>query len=300
MPFRATARRTKPSDTMLKRILVALDPDQDTETATRYGMELAKRHEALVSGLAVVDTLSIAREIGPGGAVGAMYYAEKLREQITTESRQAASRLIEAFEAELDEGGVRHAEQVREGVPARRIVEDTKYHDVLVVGRTAHFYYPDPEKETETLARIVKMSACPTLVVPDDHREVGTVLIAYDGSAAAARTFQEFARLRPFGQDVALELVHVRSKGSEAVRRESDLLLMLVEKYLSAHGFDRIATSNLEADEPGPAILDHARSIGADLIVAGAHAVSAIQRLAFGSTTDHFLRECDLPFFLYS
>ena len=39
---------------MLKRILVALDPDQDTPVATRYARELALRHGAHVSGLAVL------------------------------------------------------------------------------------------------------------------------------------------------------------------------------------------------------------------------------------------------------
>lgn len=125
---------------MMKRILVALDPQQDTKVATRYAKELALAHGAEVSGLAVVDTQGIAREIGPGGAVSAAYYADMLRAQIKAQSHQAARELIEAFDADLPAGDVPRAEHVREGVPARRIVEDTKYHDVLIVGSDPHFY----------------------------------------------------------------------------------------------------------------------------------------------------------------
>ena len=44
---------------MIKRILVALDPDEDTPLATRYAIELAKRTEASITGLAPVDTTRI-------------------------------------------------------------------------------------------------------------------------------------------------------------------------------------------------------------------------------------------------
>ena len=63
---------------MIKRILVALDTDSDTPSATRYATEIASRYDAELTGLAVVDTGSI--DAGSrGGGVGSMYYAEKLR-----------------------------------------------------------------------------------------------------------------------------------------------------------------------------------------------------------------------------
>ncbi|MEX0601341.1 MAG: universal stress protein [Rhodothermales bacterium] len=284
---------------MIKRILVALDPVKDTRIATRYAKELAQRYDGEVSGLAVVDTRGISKEVGPGGAVGAMYYAEKLRDQITTESREAALKLLETFQSDLDADGVSHAEQVREGVPARRIVEDTKYHDVLVVGRDPHFYYPNPDKKTHTLAQIVKDGIAPTLIVPDTYRQVAKAVVAYDGSAASARTLQRYAQLKPFGRETDLEVVHVRGRSGEDAQRESDLLLMLATSYLKAHEFERVHASSLQSDAPGDGILSHAQSVGADLIVAGAHSVSAIKRIAFGSTTRHLLDQCELPFFIY-
>lgn len=284
---------------MIKRILVALDPDQDTLVATRYAEELAHRHHAAVSGLAVVDTKGIAKEVGPGGAVGAMYYAEKLREQITTESRQTAVALVDAFESELESRQVPHDELVREGVPARRIVEDMKYHDILVIGRTPHFLYSRPSKKTHTLAQIVKNGIAPTLVVPDEYREVRRVLIAYDGSPAAARTLQRFAQLQPFGVDLDVEIVHVRAWVGEVSEHDSQLLLRLAASYLKAHGFQRIRESSLEMDAPDRRVLEYAESADVDLIVVGAHSVTAIKRVAFGSTTHALLKRCRLPFFLY-
>ncbi|MGK7369306.1 MAG: hypothetical protein ACNS64_03755 [Candidatus Halalkalibacterium sp. M3_1C_030] len=44
---------------MINRILVALDLDLDTPLANRYAIKLAKKFDASVSGLAVVDTVDI-------------------------------------------------------------------------------------------------------------------------------------------------------------------------------------------------------------------------------------------------
>ena len=40
---------------MVKRIVVALDPNGDKPVATKYAIRLAKRFDASMTGLAVVD-----------------------------------------------------------------------------------------------------------------------------------------------------------------------------------------------------------------------------------------------------
>lgn len=284
---------------MIKRILVALDPDTDTPIATRYAAELAARFGGEVSGLAVIDTRRIAAEAGPGGAVGAGYYLELSRKRMTDEARDTARRLVTTFDAALREAGVRHAERVEEGGPVEEVIEATKYHDLLVIGRTPHFFYTRPEEKTNTLAQVVKKGITPTLVVGEAYRPVERVLIAYDGSAASARSMQRFAQLQPFGSDVALELVHVRLAGGSAERMRSALLLRLARSFLLAHGFERVSETSRNGGTPVEVLSEHARDVGADLVVAGAHSVSAMRRLAFGSTTHALLKDGTLPFFLF-
>lgn len=284
---------------MIKRILVALDVDRDTDIATRYASELARRFEASVSGLAMVHTQRIAAEIGPGGAVGALHYAEKLRASLTAETRKSAHKLIDDFEARLESAGITHDVQVREGVPYRHIVEVMKYHDVLIMGRSPHFFYPQPKKPTHTLARVVKEGIAPTLVVPAKYRPVNHVLIAYDGSDASARTMQRFAQLRPFGEEVEIELLRVCGWVDSEARKRAELQSRLAAEFLRAHGFERVRETVLEMDVPERRILQYAQEVDANMIVAGAHSVSALNRMAFGSTTHNLLKECEVPFFMY-
>lgn len=278
---------------MIKRVLVALDPDSDTPVAIRYAAEIAGRYDAEVTGLAVVDLGEIESGIR-GGQAGSMYYAEKLRASWTEETRAKAQDLVRDFTQALEGSGIAHSNVVAEGVPFEWIVEDLKYHDLLVIGKDPHFFYSNPTQETEILARVIDVSAAPALVVGTEHRPVRRVLVAYDGSAAAARTLKAFVHLQPFGAEVAVELVTVVEDDPEASR----LTLGLAQGYLQAHGFD-VQTTTLSGGKTSRLISDHAVASDADVIVVGAKPVSALRRLAFGSTTADLLRHSPRPLFMH-
>lgn len=284
---------------MIKRILVALDPDEDTPVATRYSATLAQRFEAEVSGLAIVDTRPLAVEVDAGGSLGGLYFAEQTRNHTPDTTPATARDLTQAFRVSLERQQIRHRTQVEEGVPYQQIIDAMKYHDLLVIGKASHFYYRRPEWKTDTLAQVVKRVGAPTLVVGSEYRSVERVLLAYDGSDAAARTIQRFAQLQPFGTAPDLELVHVCEADTARARLASERHLRLMRSFLQAHGFMLITATRLDGKTPKTRLLDYATETHADLIVAGAHAVSAMRRAAFGSTTYTLLKGCTVPLFLF-
>ncbi len=279
---------------MLKRILVALDPDSDTPIATEYAANIARRYDAEVTGLAVVDLGSIEAS-SRGGGIGSMYYAEKLREKLTSEARATAQALIRDFEKAVKDKGVAHVEAVEEGVPFRRIIEDMNYYDLLVIGKDPHFFYSHPKHETHTLARVVKNTVGATLVVGTECRPVKRVLISFDGSHASARTIREFVHLQPCGNDLEVQMIHVYKDG----KADSELMLRMMQSYLKAYGFSAQILS-MKGDKPEEQIAAYARQYHADLILAGAHSQSKIKEIAFGSVTNALLEDFPAPLFLDS
>ncbi len=278
---------------MIKKILVALDPDTDTPVATHYARTIARRYDAEVTGLAVVDMGSIEASTR-GGGIGSMYLMEKLQKNLTDEARSVARRLTQEFQQIMQDSGVRFGVQVEEGAPFERIVEDMKYNDLLVVGRDPHFFYSHPEQSTKTLVRVVKDTIAPTLVVPDAYKDVRKVVIAYDASMAAARALRRFAHLQPFGTELEVEIISVYEKSkAEGV----ELAMRMAKGYLEAHGYDAHTTGVL-GTSVSEEILHFAVSFEADLLVAGGHSVSTFRKLAFGSTTAALLEDSPLPLFL--
>ncbi len=280
---------------MIKRILIALDPDDDTPVATQYAISLAKRNNASVTGLAVVDTSNIY----PTSIIGdpdQTHHARNLWEELTEQNRTIADKLLERFKADIEKSGVRHTEVKREGASYERIIEGMKYHDLLVVGRDSHFFYNEPQQDTKTLAQVVKNGVSPTLIVTHHFEEVKKVLIAFDGSRPAARSLKSFAHLKPFGKDVEIELLNIQNKEDSDL--PTDVVLEYAHDYLIEHGFKSITQKTLEKKNVSQQILEHSDQINADLIVLGAHAVSAIKRLTFGSTTHELITKTNKPLFL--
>ena len=282
---------------MTQRILVVLDSDPDTAAATETAIAIARRHGAEVTGLAFVDRDSIQSE-SLGGGIGSMYYAEKLRETLADETRRQAQALLGTFTERVEAAGVSHAgERVGEGV-VRSLLDEMRTHDLLVTGRQSHFYYNEPERRTHTLGKILQECAAAMLIVGETPPDVRRVAIAYDGSAASARTMQRFAHLAPFGTDLDVEVVHVRGS-SDAERLASDRLREDAAVYLRAHGFERVATTGIESADPANRICELAQGDRADLVVSGAYAKSGFRKMLFGSSATKLLDQARVPLFLY-
>jgi nucleotide-binding universal stress UspA family protein len=275
---------------MIKRILVALDIDSDTPVATRYAVEIGKRYNARLTGLSVVDMGSI-EATSVGGGIGTMYYADKIRERLTEEAREKARELTEKFSLLASE--VDHVELVEEGVPFERIVEDMKFHDILIVGDDPHFFYSHPHSKTDTIAHVVEKTIGPTLVVKKRYRAVKKVLIAFDGTDESARAMRRFLLLKPFGTDQEIVIINVYKDNLE----ESKFILSMAESYAEAHGFT-VSTVSMEDSDPKKAILSQAGSSESDLIVVGVHVKRGLTGKKLGDTTSFLLKHSEVPVFM--
>ncbi len=282
---------------MIKRILVALDPDEDTPAATRYAIRLARRFDASLTGLAVVDTSNIETTIGVGG-YGTEIYGRQIWTELAAETRRVADKLLQSFQKDVEREGIRHRDIKKQGASSDLIIEEMKYHDLLVVGRDSHFFYNQPEKDTGTLAKVVKGGVAPTLVVTDEYQDIEQIMIAFDGSGPTARTLKSFVHLLPYGKDLDIELVVVADGTSDDHMGHADVILRQAESYLKEHHFNYLTRTVLQKGNPGEKILEWQMKKSPDLVLLGAHSVSAFRRAAFGSTTHYMIIHSQGPLFL--
>ncbi|MEL6770584.1 MAG: universal stress protein [Bacteroidota bacterium] len=284
---------------MVRRVLVALDPDNDTPVAIRYAADIVRPCDGIVTGLALVAKDAIAGATA-GSGIGSMYYAQKRRDELSAQTLKHAEELLEEFGATCQQDGVRFEKaHVAVGVPHEQITEHLKYHDLLVAGDESHFYYADPAKRTHALAKIAEQGAGAVLIVEKDHRPTERVLVAFDGGKTAARALQKFAQLAPFGTGVTVELVHVLGDDADDVRLAARYDLERAASYLDTYGFGDVEVTLKLGGNVQKVLLEHATESNADLIVAGAYSRSGIGRLFFGSTAQGLIEQSDVPLFMY-
>lgn len=282
---------------MIKRIVVALDPDDDTPVATKYAIRLAKRFDASLTGLAVVDKSNIDAAISLGG-YGTELFGHQIWSEMADETRIVAEKLLENFRNSAEKGGVRYRNLKKHGASFELIIEEMKYHDLLVVGRDSRFFYNEPDRDSDTLAKVVKGGVAPTLVVTDQYKDVEKILVAFDGSAPSAKSLKSFVHLLPYGKDIEIELVNIAEGESIEDMDRASAILKQAEDYLKDHNFSYVTKIVLEQGNPGERILERQMMKSPDLVLLGAHSVSALRRATFGSTTHHMITKSQGPLFL--
>lgn len=279
---------------MIKRILLALTPGSTAASSIRCATALARCHDAEIAALAIVESPGVlALEVAHGAAGGG------LPSTVSDAYRDAMFDTVQQFRDIVTEAGIKHRTSVEEGIPADRILDELRFFDLLILGRDLHFSFNRLEAPGETLARIVKRAVAPVFVVGPEFHGVNKVMFAFDGSVPASRTMQRFAQFEPFRQAADAYLVHVRHPRDEEEREAHELMLRRAGGFLRAHGFGHVEDVSLVGEDPAEILLAQAHGLGADVIVAGAHSVSALRRIAFGSTTLALLERGTHSLFLY-
>ena len=146
------------------------------------------------------------------------------------------------------------------------------------------------EERFAALERLVAEGVRPILAVPESHRPIRRVLVAYSGSLESAKTFKHFVQSGLY-PDASVRIVCFNDDPVAARRR-----CEMAAGYFRAHGRD--ADTDAVAGDPRSELLPYARSWDADLVVAGNSAKNLLLRRLFGETALSLLRESPLPLYL--
>ena len=273
---------------MIKRILVALSGTPFTATATKYALELAKLHNAEVTGVTDVDIAKLMK-VGPvpiGGGAAAASLAEH-RIHVTEEHVEQA---IADFEQACADAGMIHCVDRETGDPFDRLIALWRYHDLTIAGLRGLFEYGVVEKPDDVLIRLISEGVQPILAVPKAFRPIRKVLVAYNGSMESAKALKQFVQM-DLWPDIALQIVCF-----DMTRQESETLLADASSYCHSHG---LAAQTQHVDGgPRDHLLECAHQVEADLIVLGSTSRARILKRLLGDTALHCLRNADVPLFL--
>ncbi|NOY44271.1 MAG: universal stress protein [Deltaproteobacteria bacterium] len=272
---------------MIRRILVVLAGTRFTPSAIRIALDLARRHGAELTGLAVLDRRKL-DSVGPVPA-GASAHAERLRAHRFGVRREQVAAAVRDFRQACEAAGVIYG--VEEGDVNDLITSRSRYHDLTVFGlRSLLEGSLGAEHSEAALARLIGDGVRPILAVAEELRPIRRALIAYSGSVGSARAMRCFLQLNPW-PEVQIRVVTCHSSEEEGSR-----LLADAAEYCRAHG--REPETRRLSGAPGRALLLEAGRWDADLVVAGNGARSLLRRRHIGETALHLMRRCGRPLFL--
>lgn len=274
----------------LKDILVHLDATEQAKTRLRLAADLARQHEAHLTGLLVVDVMLppiAGTDMGGGIALA------ELLEQMRQDALAKAAKVEAAFRERLRLDGIAGEWRQVEGPTPEVVVLHARYADLVVLGQE------DPEGEELVAGLVIEQalftSGRPVLLVPNAGRfeTLGRrVLVGWNASREAARAVNDALPLIARAEAATVLAINPRrGLGGHGEEPGADIAL-----HLARHGL-KVSVEHTVASDVSDAevLLNYAADLSADLLVIGAYGHSRFRELLLGGVTRTLLREVTIP-----
>ena len=147
---------------MLSSILIGLDGSAYSDVAVELGIQWAKKLNALLVGLGIVDEPTICkREPLP---VGGASYKHERDEQLLADGRHKVEEFLERFGTQCAAAGVAYQELEDVGMPYDEILRQSHRYDLVLLGHETHFHFETSDRADETLWHVLRSESRPVVV----------------------------------------------------------------------------------------------------------------------------------------
>jgi len=253
---------SRSQEQLFSDILVPLDGKESGWRALDQALLVARKESAALHGLHIVSD-------------------EADRETPTT------NQVIQEFEKRCLEAGIDGQLAVVVGSITHEICDRARWTDLVV---TSLSFPPGPQildRLDSGFQELIQRCPRPVLTVPQQHKELKSALVAYDGSPKAEEALFIATHLA-LRWKTSLHVVTVYD--GDRIKPET---LLRAETYLEEHGID--AKLHPVHNDAGSSIVSIAEIERVDLIIMGGYGVSPVIQVVVGSTVDQVLRESNKP-----
>jgi len=274
-----------------KNLLVHIDDSVASTQRVAAALALAKRQDAMVTGVAIELESTISSYIGV-----------KLPASLTDAQREivrrAADDAIDAFTRAAKAAEIRHQTHriICGAAKAPALLSfHARHADITFMGQP-DMREPGAPFYESLLDGVMFASGRPVYIVPYigrfdmAHRKA---VIAWDGGKKAVRAVNDaIPLLQGRGGEVVVLVINAEErKGAHGAAPGED-----IRAHLARHGIDaRIARETVRDLAIDAAILNYLTDAGADLLIMGAYSHSRLREKAFGGVTNAILHQMTTP-----
>lgn len=276
---------------MIKSIVVGLDGSDHSRSALRYALWLAGRFDATVTGLHVVDIVSIEGSFfhDISGSLGFEPYLD-LTSKMRDALQERGAALLDDFTRTCQAEGVHAETALQIGIVPSEICERAQQSDLVVIGNRGVNQRFSSGLLGGVTESVTRQCPRPVLVTPSEFHPPKSPLLAYDGSQRASAAMQVAAEVCS-QLDLPLAVLTVSRDPQQGER-----ILDQASRYLASYSL-KIATALVDG-HAYEAIPGEIAAHGYDLVFMGSHGHGRVMELVLGSTTEYVLRKVPCPVFL--
>ncbi len=178
-----------------------------------------------------------------------------------------------------------------EGAPAREIIAESRFADLLILDAETSFNKHYEGSPTPFVKEILQNAECPVIIAPETFERIDEIVFCYDGSSSSFYSVKQFDYLLP----------ELKNKNVSVVEVTKDEALTIEEKDKVKDWFER-HYSNVEfhvlkgeaKDELFSFLLQRKNAF----IIMGSYGRGTISRFFKSSTAERVLKTTNLPVFI--
>ncbi len=277
---------------MIQTILLPVDGSANSGNALEYGVYIAPKLGASLTGLHVIDVFLIQ---GPmmtdiTATVGMPPY-EGFLEAVETSLKEKADAILASFQKRCRAAGVACAAKTNIGKISDTIIEEAENADLILMAKKGeHFHLKEGGLIGSVAEVVIRKSGKPVLVTPESYREIESMGLAYDGSPSAKKALALSLSLSEKAQwPITVLIVHADAAKAADLSAEVETL---AQKGLA--DCEVVVSSGKEAEE----ILKFIKEGSVELMVMGAYGHNRLREWLLGSTTSTIIQKSPVPVLL--
>lgn len=275
----------------IKKIMVPTDGSDFGKIAIEYGIYIAKRFDAQLTGIHVMDIRLIQGPVFTdiSGSVGLPPYQEFLP-MLQDSLEERAETILQAFRTQCEEAGVHTETKKTVGVIDETIVEEGINFDLILLAQRGEHFHLGGALLGSTAESVVRKSRRPVMVTPATFQEIESMGLAYDGSGPADNALQLVVDLH---EQTSWPLTVIIITDDHSVGASLD---QKIEDFLEPYKID--STTIILRGKEEREIIKFIKEGSVELMVMGAYGHNRLRELILGSTTSYVIRKSTIPVLL--
>lgn len=198
----------------MEKILLAIDALNPDQFALEFACYLGRFTKSKVTGVflenLVADESLVIKQIHGNTYVG--WEVDEKSEQFQTKV-ELTEKHIALFKEGCIKREVCFSVHLDGGVPARELIEESRFADVMVIDAETSFNKSSHGVPSEFVRDILKKAECPVIIAPEDFDVVDEIVFTYNDSASSVFAIKQFTYLFPQLRNKKVSIIQVNETG---------------------------------------------------------------------------------------
>ncbi|MDP4261271.1 MAG: universal stress protein [Bacteroidota bacterium] len=276
----------------MEKILLAIDGMNLDIPALDFACYLGKLTNSKVTGVFLENLVTEERPILKS-AQGVKYIDWALDENSEEYlvKKKTIEQNITLFKDACETRSTGYALHRDRGVPAREIIRESRFADVLVIDAATSFNKRYEGSPTEFVKDILKDAECPVIIAPESFDSIDEIVFAYNGSQSSVFAVKQFTYLFPRLNNKKVTIIQVNEKGEWNDEDKYNFKEWLKDHYTSIN-FEVLKG---DTDSEMLAYLLKRKNV---FVVMGAYGRSAVSKFFKHSRADVLIKTISQPIFI--